>query len=146
MVRVDESQLEVKVGSKGEICLRVNVGKRSYDIPAQEIKPYLPNLFNGEGSDSYIDRTKVNPAAIVREHYRCSLSLTEKQLNTLAFILQYREKNCISPTLQEIADSFGITKISVYERINQLEKKGIIKREKYKARSILPIARGLHEL
>ncbi len=61
---------------------------------------------------------------------------TEKQLNIMEFIQQFRAERGISPTLEEIAEYFGVTKITIYEHINQLERKGALKREKFRARSI----------
>jgi repressor LexA len=61
---------------------------------------------------------------------------TEKQLKIMEFIQQFRAERGISPTLEEIARHFGVTKITIYEHINQLERKGAIKREKFRARSI----------
>ncbi len=61
---------------------------------------------------------------------------TEKQLRIMEFIQQFRTERGISPTLEEIAKNFGVTKITIYEHINQLERKGAIKREKFRARSI----------
>jgi repressor LexA len=61
---------------------------------------------------------------------------TEKQLRILEFIQQFRAERGISPTLEEIAETFGVTKITIYEHINQLERKGALKREKFRARSI----------
>jgi repressor LexA len=61
---------------------------------------------------------------------------TEKQLRIMQFIQQFRAEKGISPTLEEIAENFGVTKITIYEHINQLERKGALKREKFRARSI----------
>lgn len=61
---------------------------------------------------------------------------TEKQLRIMEFVQQFRTERGISPTLEEIAKNFGVTKITIYEHINQLERKGAIKREKFRARSI----------
>lgn len=61
---------------------------------------------------------------------------TEKQLRIMEFIQQFRAERGISPTLEEIAKNFGVTKITIYEHVNQLERKGAIKREKFRARSI----------
>ena len=61
---------------------------------------------------------------------------TEKQLKIMEFIQQFRAERGISPTLEEIAEYFGVTKITIYEHINQLERKGALKREKFRARSI----------
>src|SRR5262249_2243199 len=61
---------------------------------------------------------------------------TEKQLRIVEFIQQFRAERGIAPTLEEIAKNFSVSKITIYEHINQLERKGMIKRERYRARSI----------
>ena len=61
---------------------------------------------------------------------------TEKQLRIMEFIQQFRSESGISPTLEEIAKKFNVTKITIYEHVNQLERKGAIRREKFRARSI----------
>ena len=61
---------------------------------------------------------------------------TQKQLKILEFVHQWREDNGVSPTLEELAGHFRVTKITVYEHLNQLERKGAIQRTKYRARSI----------
>lgn len=62
--------------------------------------------------------------------------LTKKQLDILEFIQDWREEQGVSPTLEEMADHFKVTKITIYEHLNQLEKKGAIRRAKFRARSI----------
>ena len=61
---------------------------------------------------------------------------TPKQLETLRFIKSFQDKHGVSPTLEEIAKSKGVTKITIYECVNQLERKGWLSREKFRARSI----------
>ena len=62
--------------------------------------------------------------------------LTPKQLRILEFIQDRREEQGVSPTLEEMAESFEVTKITIFEHLNQLEEKGAIQREKFRARSI----------
>jgi SOS-response transcriptional repressor LexA len=67
------------------------------------------------------------------------IRFTPKQLQILEFIVRFTSERGVSPTLEEIAESAldkPVTKITVYEHINQLETKGAVKREKFKARSI----------
>lgn len=76
--------------------------------------------------------------------------LTGKQLDVLRFIRKYRSERSISPTLEEIARNFGISKITVHEHLTHLERKGAIFRLRARARGIQvlhdpdsPEARGL---
>ncbi len=70
---------------------------------------------------------------------------TEKQLHILNFIKDFIEEKGISPTLEEIARYFKVSKITVYEHINALEKKGALRKSKNKARSIELITREERE-
>ncbi len=70
---------------------------------------------------------------------------TEKQLRIMKFIQQYRSERGISPTMEEIAERVGVTKITVYDHLNQLEHKGALKRERFRARSIEPLVWVGHE-
>lgn len=64
---------------------------------------------------------------------------TEKQLRILKFIQHFRAQRGISPTMEEIAAKVGVTKITVYDHLNQLERKGALRRERFRARSIEPL-------
>jgi repressor LexA len=64
---------------------------------------------------------------------------TEKQLRIMKFIQEFRSRRGISPTMEEIAEKIGVTKITVYGHLNQLEQKGALKRERFRARSIEPL-------
>jgi SOS-response transcriptional repressor LexA len=75
-------------------------------------------------------------------------SLTRRQLETMEFIRAFRMEKGIAPTFQEIADHFGISKISAFERIETLERKGWLRRKKG-IRNLEPIdspARKLAEM
>jgi repressor LexA len=62
--------------------------------------------------------------------------LTEKQLAVLDFIRDFIRDRGISPTLDEMSQFFGVSKITVYEHVNALEKKGAISKTPNMARSI----------
>ncbi len=71
--------------------------------------------------------------------------LTNRQREILEFIESYMSLNGYPPTYREIADFFGIrTPRGVQQHLKALEKKGIIKLSKGKARSI-KIVRNQHE-
>ena len=61
---------------------------------------------------------------------------TPKQLKILKFIKSYYDINELSPTFAEIAGELKVTVVTVFEHINALERKGLIRRAKRKARSI----------
>ncbi|MBI3723104.1 transcriptional repressor LexA [bacterium] len=64
------------------------------------------------------------------------MNLTSKQNEIVRFIWDYRKTHGIAPTLSEIADELGVSKITVHEHISLLEKKRAIKKEKYQSRSL----------
>jgi repressor LexA len=62
--------------------------------------------------------------------------LTPRQLEILTLIRDGRRNDGYSPTLQEIADELGISKITVFEHVEALLKKGLLSRRSNKARSL----------
>jgi repressor LexA len=64
------------------------------------------------------------------------VNITPKQLNILKFIQGFTESNQYSPTLQEIADQIGVSKITILDHLRALERRGIIRRQRYLSRSI----------
>lgn len=64
------------------------------------------------------------------------MNATPKQLKILQAIDECRRKEGYSPTMQELADKFGISKVTVFEHVQALERKGLLDRERNKARSL----------
>ena len=62
--------------------------------------------------------------------------LTPKQLRLLTVIWDYQHKHGYSPTMQALADVLGVTKVTVFEHVVGLEKKGLLRRSKHRARSL----------
>jgi repressor LexA len=62
--------------------------------------------------------------------------LTPKQMRILVLVRDYQRKHGYSPTMQEIADVLGITKVTVFEHVSGLEKKGLLRRSRHRARSL----------
>jgi len=69
------------------------------------------------------------------------MNLTPKQLRILQLIRDSRIRKGFSPTMQELADEIGVSKVTVFEHVEALIKKGALVREANKARS-LSIAEG----
>jgi repressor LexA len=65
------------------------------------------------------------------------MNLTPKQLEIAKFIVDYRDRKGLAPTLEEIAQELGVSKITVYEHVAQLEKKGALTKQKYQSRSLV---------
>jgi repressor LexA len=64
------------------------------------------------------------------------MNLTPKQLRVLDFIRERRENHGYSPTMQEIADFIGVSKVTVFEHVEALVSKGALLRDPNKARSL----------
>jgi repressor LexA len=64
------------------------------------------------------------------------MNLTPKQLRILKLIRDWRVRRGYSPTMQELADELGISKVTVFEHVEALIKKGALEREANKARSL----------
>ena len=62
--------------------------------------------------------------------------LTEKQVAVLNFIKDFIADKGISPTLEEMSQYFGVSKITIYEHVKALSEKGAIRKQANKKRSI----------
>jgi DNA-binding MarR family transcriptional regulator len=116
----NNSQGRVEVGDDGTRYF-IFGDKHEARISADELRSYLPQLYD----------SKTEYEKNVRD---CNLTI--RQLDVYNFIFRYRDEYHTSPTLGEIADELTISKITTHEHINQLEKKGAIRKEKFIARSI----------
>jgi repressor LexA len=64
-------------------------------------------------------------------------TVTPRQLAVLTYLRDYRARLGYSPTMQEIGDHLGLSKVTVFEHVKALERKGLLVREgKHKARSL----------
>jgi repressor LexA len=61
---------------------------------------------------------------------------TPKQLRILVAIRDFRVRNGYSPTMQELADQLGVSKVTIFEHIEALERKALILRARNRARSL----------
>lgn len=71
------------------------------------------------------------------------MNLTPRQLDVLVAIRNYRHLNGMAPTMQELADQLGTSKVTIFEHIEALEKKGAIKRNPHMSRSLEIVAKYL---
>jgi len=64
-------------------------------------------------------------------------TVTPRQLEILQFIRDFRKRHGYSPTMKEIGRHLGLTKVTVFEHVEAVEKKGLLIRgAKHKARSL----------
>jgi len=68
------------------------------------------------------------------------MNLTPRQTDVLVAIRDYRHLHGYSPTMQELADQLGTSKVTIFEHVGALEKKRVLRRDKHKARSLEIIA------
>lgn len=70
-------------------------------------------------------------------------TLTKRQAQTLEFVRGFRRESGYSPTMREIAGGLGLSSVAtVAEHLDSLEAKGLIRRQRDRARSVLLTARG----
>jgi len=62
--------------------------------------------------------------------------LTEKQQGVLSFIRDFIEDKGYSPTLEEMSQYFGVSKVTIYEHVKALQEKGAVKKQANRKRSI----------
>jgi repressor LexA len=67
---------------------------------------------------------------------KTSPPLTPKQLRVLTFIRDFTHTRGYAPTMQELGDEFGVSKVTVFEHIAALQRKGYLRRSRHKARSL----------
>ena len=65
------------------------------------------------------------------------MNLTPKQLHILTRIRDLRIVRGCSPTMQELADELNVSKVTVFEHVEALIKKGALLRQPNKARSLV---------
>ncbi|MFT7670695.1 MAG: repressor LexA [Planctomycetota bacterium] len=56
------------------------------------------------------------------------IPLTRRQREILDYLSEYTESQGISPTLEEIAQHFGVNKVTIFGHVGELERKGVIER------------------
>lgn len=64
------------------------------------------------------------------------MNLTPRQLDVLVAIRNFRHLHGYAPSMQELADQLKTSKVTVFEHINALEKKGVLRRSRHKRRSL----------
>jgi repressor LexA len=62
--------------------------------------------------------------------------VTPRQMQILTRIRDNRRKTGCSPTLQELADDLGLSKVTVFEHVDALIRKGLLTRQSNKSRSL----------
>src|SRR6202050_4379851 len=64
------------------------------------------------------------------------MNLTPRQTDVITAIRNYRYIKGSAPTMQELADQLGTSKVTIFEHVGALERKRVLTRDKHKARSL----------
>ena len=64
------------------------------------------------------------------------MNLTPRQLDVVVAIRNYRHLYGYAPTMQELANQLGTSKVTIFEHVGALEKKRVLRRDRHKARSL----------
>lgn len=64
------------------------------------------------------------------------VSLTEKQATVLAYISRHIRRYGYAPSVREVAEATGRSRTAAHALMEQLHKRGAIKRDKYTHRAI----------
>ncbi len=64
------------------------------------------------------------------------MNVTPRQLDILRLIRDFRSNRGFSPTMQELADQLGVSKVTVFQHLEALIEKGLIRKSRHKARSL----------
>ena len=70
-----------------------------------------------------------------------SEEITDPQARTLRVICEILDSTGLPPTVKELADALSISHASAHEQITQLVRKGYLRKEERKARSIVVVKR-----
>jgi DNA-binding MarR family transcriptional regulator len=113
-------------------CLQVLMERAKADGRAQDVKLIRAAL---AGDDATWLRTRLG-----------STTVTPKQMEVLSHIDRMMTGEGVSPTLAEIAEQMGTSKITVYEHVEELIRKGVISKiEKRRHRSLRIIDQGIKD-
>jgi SOS-response transcriptional repressor LexA len=64
------------------------------------------------------------------------MAYTPRQLEVLGLIREWLDQRGYAPTYAELGERLGVTAVCVLEHVQALIKKGALRREKFKARSL----------
>lgn len=63
-------------------------------------------------------------------------ALTPRQMSIAVYFRRYLVEHGYSPTMDEAAGVLGVSKVTIFEHLNSLERKGLVTRTPNKSRSI----------
>ena len=72
--------------------------------------------------------------------------ITDSQKRTLRAIRDHVARHQMPPTMQELSEQIGISSASAHEQVNQLVRKGYLRRERRKARGLVVVREPEEEI
>jgi repressor LexA len=97
----------------------------------------LRNIRQTVGTEAFLLLHKANFRVAQRVSQGAfSMNLTPRQLDVVVAIRNYRHLHGVAPTMQELADQLGTSKVTIFEHVGALERKRVLRRDKHKARSL----------
>jgi len=64
------------------------------------------------------------------------MTLTKRQHDVLEFVKRFRQNRGLAPTLEEIATELHVSKVTIFEHLQALERKGYIRKTRNHSRSL----------
>lgn len=64
------------------------------------------------------------------------MGYTKRQRDLMEFIAQFQRENGVPPTLDEIGKNFGISRVTAFQHVNALCKRGALARRRKEARAL----------
>lgn len=61
---------------------------------------------------------------------------TKRQRAILTFVAAYQAEHGVSPTMEEIAGEFGVHRVTIFQHLNALERRGAVRRSPQLARAV----------
>lgn len=102
----------------------VRVPEQPSDNQIEAAVPMLPDL-NPERARRLL-RSIYETFVNMRPDNEQAPDMTKKMAQMMEAIVEYTEENDMSPTQQELADMFGIDRMSVRQRLQSLKRRGYI--------------------
>ncbi len=93
----------------------------------------MKTKLKSEATTTKPPQTKVSP---ISDAATPTLNLTPKQMRVLLLVRTSRKVKGYSPTMQELANELGVSKVTVFEHVEALIGKGALLRDPNKARSL----------
>ena len=86
--------------------------------------------------DAALDAEASDVHAIAAVGHAAWLTLTPRQQDLIRAIGSYQREHNVNPTMQELADAMGVSKVTVFEKVNSCILKGVLRKTKHVNRGL----------